>query len=80
MITLDVFFEEFNIEYTEGTATLYENLITNEVKLVISNHTLLNETQYLINKAVKILKLRYKEIDVKIHWETANKVEEAKEQ
>ena len=80
MITLDVFFEEFNIEYTEGTATLYENLITNKVKLVISNHTFLNEIQYLINKAVKILKLRYKEIDVKIHWETANKVEEAKEQ
>lgn len=80
MITLDVFFEEFNIEYTEGTATLYENLITNEVKLVISNHTLLNETRYLINKAVKILKLRYKEINVKIHWETVNKVEEAKEQ
>ncbi len=73
MITLNVFFEEYNANYSEGTAILYENLITNDVKLVLNNHLVISEYQHFINKAVNILKLRYDEVKVNINYETTKK-------
>lgn len=75
MITLNVFFEEYDPNYSEGTATLYENLITDDVKLVLNNHLVISEFQHFINEAVNSLKLRYDEVKVNIHYETANKKE-----
>lgn len=76
MITLDVYFNEYDPNYTNGTAVLYENLITNKVQLVLNNHLVLGEIKHLINKATNILKKRYDEVNVKVHWETAKKESE----
>lgn len=74
MITLKVFFVN-NDEL--GTATLIENLITNDVMLELSSKLLIGETKAFIEKAVKNLKTRYSEVKVDINWETADKVEES---
>lgn len=73
MITLKVFFVNNN---ELGTATLIENLITNDVMLELSSKLLIGETKAFIEKAVKNLKTRYSEVKVDINWETADKVEE----
>jgi len=75
MIALDVFFREYNANYTDGTAILYENLITNKVKLILNNHLVINEIQTLVDRAVSILKTRYNVINVNIHWNTAQNEE-----
>ncbi len=77
MITLNVFFNEYNPDSNDGTAILYENLITNNVELILNNHLLIGETKSFIKKAVKNLKTRYSEVKVNINWETANEVEES---
>lgn len=74
MITLKVFFVNNN---ELGTATLIENLITNDVMLELSSKLLIGETKAFIEKAVKNLKTRYSEVKVDINWETADKVEES---
>lgn len=74
MITLKVFFVNNN---ELGTATLIENLITNDVMLELSSKLLIDETEAFIKKAVKNLKTRYSEVKVDINWETADKVEES---
>ncbi len=50
MITLKVFFVNNN---ELGTATLIENLITNDVMLELSSKLLIGETKAFIEKAVK---------------------------
>lgn len=77
MITLNVFFEEYDPNYTDGTAVLYENLITNEVKLILNSHLIISETYKMLDIAVDILKTRYSEVRVNINWEIDNKVEES---
>ena len=74
MITLKVFFVNNN---ELGTATLIENLITNDVMLELSSKLLIGETKAFIEKTVKNLKTRYSEVKVDINWETADKVEES---
>lgn len=73
MITLNVYFEEYDPNYTEGTAILYENLITNEVWLVLSNRLLLSETKHVITKAENILKRRYENVITNINWDKVRK-------
>lgn len=75
MIDLDVYFDSYDAYDTDGTAVLYENLITNRVHLVLNNHLVLGEIKHFIKKAENILKKRYAEVNVKIHWETAKKEE-----
>lgn len=54
-----------------GTACLIENLITNEVQLDVYNKIQINELQYFVDKAIKILKLRYNEdIEVYMNWDS----------
>ena len=77
MITLKVFFNKYDPNYTDGTTVLYENLITNDVKLILNNHMIISEIQYIVNKATDILKKRYSEVKVDINWETANAVKES---
>ena len=64
MITLKVFFVNNN---ELGTATLIENLITNDVMLELSSKLLIGETKAFIEKAVKNLKTRYSEVKVDIN-------------
>lgn len=73
MITLNVFFENYEPNHSNGTAILYENLITENVTLVLNNNLVLNEIQHFISKTVEILKLRYEKVNVDIKWETAKK-------
>ena len=77
MITLNVFFNKYDPNYTDGTAILYENLITNEVKLILNNHLIISEIQHMVDRAVDILKKRYDEVKVNINWKTANEIEES---
>lgn len=75
MITVNVFFQEYDVNYTDGTAIMYENLITNEIKVILNNHLVLNEINYLMDKLEKNLKSRYKDIQINMNWGTANKEE-----
>lgn len=69
MITLNVYFGSDLAEYG-STATLFENLITNEVQLILSSKIFLGETRTFIDKAVEILKRRYETVNVKVHWDS----------
>lgn len=72
-MTLNVYFVSDN---QNGTANLIENLITNEVKLKIYKNLCSNEIEGLIDKALKKLKPRYSDINVKINWNTIIKEED----
>lgn len=79
MITLEVCFScnEYDVD---GTAVLYENLISGKVKLILSTKSYIDETKVFIDKAVNILKLRYKDVKININWdiEMSNKEREEK--
>ncbi|MGM9881604.1 MAG: hypothetical protein ACI31S_02030 [Bacilli bacterium] len=70
MITLEVCFS-YNDYDIDGTAVLYENLISGEVKLILSTRLYINEAKILIDKAVNILKLRYKDVKININWDNS---------
>lgn len=74
MITLDVFFTRDDL--ADGTVMLHENLITNSVQLHINNNIYIHELRCFINKAVNILKQRYSDVKVNIHWNTLKKEDE----
>lgn len=56
-----------------GTACLIENLITNDVKLELSNNAFLHEIYAFVGKAEEILKNRYQNVLVKINWDSGDK-------
>lgn len=79
MITLEVCFS-CNEYDADGTAVLYENLISGKVKLILSTQLYIDEAKVFIDKAVNILKLRYKDVRININWdiEMSNKEREEK--
>lgn len=78
MITLEVYFYR-NEQDEEGTAVLHENLITGDIRLNLSKKLYLDEVIALINKAVDILKLRYKEVKTNINWDSEKQNKEREE-
>ena len=75
MIILNVYFSSNLLEYG-STATLLENLITNEVQLFLSSKLFLGEVKKFIDDATRILKHRYKNVTVKIHWDSTRQEED----
>lgn len=55
------------------TAYLIEDLITNDVRLEISNNAFLYEIFAFIGKVEEILKNRYQNVLVKINWNSGDK-------
>lgn len=76
MITLNVYFVKH--ENNNGTACLIENLITDDVSLEIEGNLYLNEINSFINKAVNLLKTRYKTVSININWDSIE-IEEVKD-
>lgn len=66
MITLEVYFNDN--ESFDGQALLEENLITNQCKLLLKPTLFVSETKSFIDKATELLKQRYENVEVEIHW------------
>lgn len=66
MITLDVYFND-NDSF-DAQALLEEKLITNQYKLLLKSTLFVSETKCFIDKATKLLKQRYENAEVEIHW------------
>lgn len=75
MIELDVYFEEYDPNFSDGTAILKENLITNKIQLIVNRNLVINEIYAFINKAKKILEKRYSQVKVNICWDSLGKEE-----
>lgn len=72
MIVLDVYFNN-NFDF-DGQALLEENLITNKCKLLLKSTLFISETKCFIDKATELLKQRYENVKVDIHWQSLNTI------
>ena len=71
-MTLNVYFIDHQNNW-DGSAVLRENLITDECILEIDSGVFIDETRKFIDKATQILKKRYENVTVKMHWDIIGK-------